>query len=373
MRPYDRPLEAGESGVASVLGVEVPELRTLEDDILSDFAVDHPYGVGWWAPHPGSSRRILISDQLYSCVHSAGDILLEAGVHWLELLDQLESENHRLADVVKLVGGEPQMKLPPRATPYDEIGTELIRLHVIGVVRALAGALDCLAGVIIGVAGLPTSILRADFAGVRSTFAKQTKLAANEEGRAIQQQLGARLEVLISAAGPAGWLDWSLGFRNMLVHRGRRRDVGVMVLRPPVLVGPDGTPILRADFVLHLPRDPVRSEVEVLLDASNPAVLEEPAQATLGGLIGSTRRLLDAMAIELRAVWKWRRENANKIPQPKEQWPGGVNMNTQEFLGYRPGIAPFKPEQMTTSEADIRRLRASALDDAARHQWKQFD
>jgi len=47
----------------------------------------HVFSVGWWAPAPGTSRRILISDHLYNCVHSVEPNLIEARLHLLEAMD----------------------------------------------------------------------------------------------------------------------------------------------------------------------------------------------------------------------------------------------------------------------------------------------
>ena len=48
---------------ADVVGVVLPSVRELHQEVFSDLD-DSRYGIGWWAPHPGTSRRILISDQL---------------------------------------------------------------------------------------------------------------------------------------------------------------------------------------------------------------------------------------------------------------------------------------------------------------------
>ena len=48
-------------------------------------------------------------------------------------------------------------------------------LHVAGVIRALASALDCLAGAIVGVVGLPAKILKADFKAVRRMLRGRTE------------------------------------------------------------------------------------------------------------------------------------------------------------------------------------------------------
>jgi len=193
---------------------------------FADLVEQPPYGVGWWAPHPGAKRRILISDQLYACTASVADNMVEAGLHWLEFLDQAEHEDSRYADVIKIRGGK-IIADPPRCdSPLDELGATLVRMHVVGVVRALSGALDCLAGAVIGVSALPQDILRADFKKVQSGLQKMRDSPPPTLGRQRQDEFGKCLDDHVAPAGPKGWLDWMLAFRNMLVHRGRRVELG---------------------------------------------------------------------------------------------------------------------------------------------------
>ena len=105
-----------------------------------------------------------------------------------------------------------------------------------------------------------------------------------------QVSFAQKFEALIAMTGPAGWLDWTLQFRNMLVHRGRRIEIGQFVPRTPVLYGADGQPVPRVRVVTHLARDPSRSDVEVFLDADQPSppVLTEDAEQTLRGIFAST-------------------------------------------------------------------------------------
>ena len=92
----------------------------------------------------------------------------------------------------------------------------MVRWHVAGVVRALTGALDCMAGAIIGFLALPKPILKADFGVVRS-FLKKIVATASTDGERLQASFGVKFE-------------------------------GPRVLR-----------------VTHLPRDPGRSDVEMFL------------------------------------------------------------------------------------------------------------
>jgi hypothetical protein len=48
----------------------------------------------------------------------------------------------------------------------------MTQLHRVGFFRAIAGALDCIGAAVVGVAALPTSILRADLAKARAELSK---------------------------------------------------------------------------------------------------------------------------------------------------------------------------------------------------------
>jgi hypothetical protein len=353
------------------LGVDLPSWMQLERAIFNDLTEQPPHGIGWWAPYPGTSRRILISDQLYACAVSVSDNMVEAGLHWLEFLDYADRESDRLADAVKIQNGRPTMVAPRPHSPWEELGNQLQRMHIVGVVRALSGALDCLAGTIIGVIALPTSILRADLNSVRKLLS-QIKDASTDGGR-VQKQFGATFEDLIKSVGPVGWLDWTLTFRHMLVHRGRRIEFGQFVPRTPVLYGAGGEPIPRVRRVTHLPRDPGRSDVEVLLDPLQTSLLTEDAAQTLGGVLVSTKRLIEMSANRVMEVWTWRRTNPGSLPQPVEQWAEGRATGSIGFSGYAPGMFEISPDQMMMHPDLARRLRSAALDDASRPQWASFD
>jgi hypothetical protein len=105
-QPYGGDPNLPTPGPAAALGVATPTWSQLETTLLGDLSTELPYGIAWWAPHPGTSRRILISDQLYACAHSTGDNLIEAGLHWLEFLDFADRESDRLAYAVKFENGE---------------------------------------------------------------------------------------------------------------------------------------------------------------------------------------------------------------------------------------------------------------------------
>ncbi len=370
--PYDGVPDAPPPGPASALGADLPSWRQLAEMILQDLSTEPPYGVAWWTPHPGISRRILIADQLYACTESVCTNMIESAIHWLEFLDSSDRVSDRYANAIVMQDGKPTIKFPQPQSPLDEISLYTMRLHYVGCVRALAGALDCVAGAIIGVLALRSSILRADFGQVRRLLQGRAKATATEGDR-IQAGFATQLERLISSVGPGGWLEWALEFRNMLVHRGRRIEIGQPVPRIPRLFGPNSMPLLRARAVTHLPRDPGLSDVEVFLEPSVTPILTEDAEQTLKGLLISTKSLIESLAQELTQAWNWRRAHPDSLPQPKEQWPHGVSARSTGFPGYAPGSFPYSPDMFFGHPIIRKRLLAAALDDASRTQWKTFD
>jgi hypothetical protein len=362
----------GEQGdPAHALGVHSAALDALNSEILADFVLEPPYGIGWWAPNPGTSRRILISHQLYACVQSVGTNLTEAAIHWLEFQDYSERESDFLADAVRIRGGEVEVRARARVSPWEDILLEMVDLHLVGTVRALAGALDCLAGVVVVVVALETSMLKADFGSVRKTLREIRE--SDDMGQLAQREFGTTLEGLIERAGPRDWLQWLLFCRNMLVHRGRRLAMSQFLPREPVLLGPDGRPRLRTRIVRQLPRAPEISHVESFRHPDIDPVLTEGADVTLGGLLASTRSLIDTTSARLLEFWRWRKDNPAILAQPVRQWRDGVAAASEAFRGYAPGSVQYNPAMLMSHPVIGRRLRAAALDDAVRHEWEAFD
>src|SRR5947209_11333146 len=150
-QPYPEDVDPPDSAAAAALGMELPNVTALGTDILADFTEQPPYGIGWWAPAPGTSRRILIADQPYCCVTSVAGNMTEAALHRIEYLDACDRDSGRFVDAVQMENGRPTMSAPRSRFPLDQLAPELIRIHYAGIIRALASALDCLAGAVIGV------------------------------------------------------------------------------------------------------------------------------------------------------------------------------------------------------------------------------
>lgn len=141
------------------LGVACPQSQELCREILADLD-PKAFGIGWWAPHPGTARRILISDCLYQALSSVTSNLVEAKLHLLELRDWYDRQNQVMADaiVVDYSTDSPRVRHPRPASAIDQLPGYMSTLHVVGCLRALNSVLDCLAAAVVGVAAFPLNI-----------------------------------------------------------------------------------------------------------------------------------------------------------------------------------------------------------------------
>lgn len=176
----------------------------------------------------------------------------------------------------------------------------------------------------------------------------------------------------MTEGGPGGWLEWAIDFRNMLVHRGRRAEAWQIIPRESPILDSRGRPILRAETIQHLPEDPARSEVEVLLGGKE-LVLAENAQATLEGILASATHVVASICGDLVSLWRQRRTDPDLLRQPPSQWKKGASARSTGFAGYRPGSTPYDPGLLMASPLFARRLLGAALDDAHRDLWEGFD
>lgn len=370
-QPYSGNDERPERRLAQALGVNLPAVAALHDAIAGDLD-EHIYGIGWWAPYPGTSRRILISDYLVQCVQSIEKNFIEARLHFLDGVDAWDREQDFLADAVqRSERGRPRLNLPRRQRATDDLPHAMANLHAAGLFRAVNAALDCLGTAIVGVLALPVRILFADLDHAQAALEGAREEAS--DGEALQVRFRERFRTLVEGAGPPEWLRWTIRFRNTLVHRARRLQF-TQLRSTSTLYGADGAPIVRLEAVPHLPRDPELSDVEAMLSrASGALVLEEHAETTLGGILGSAVKLVEGGAAELLTCWAIRRASPDLLRQPPEQWPNGAAPPSTQFPGYAARSFPVNPGMLIAGPDAETRLKAAALSDDRRGQWNSFD
>lgn len=367
-RPYVHRVEGAEGpAFRAALGIEIPATLQLRDGIFNDLD-EEAFGVGWWRPGPDHARRILISDYLVSCAFAVETNLMEARLHLLEAMGFADQHNRAMADAVIVQGGRVRVEAPEPTCAADELPLNLMALHVGGLFRAVGSVLDCLGGLIVGVMALPSRIYRADLDAARRTLERELR-RGNDPGN-LRSMFQTRLNDSVTSAGPSGWLEWANGYRNMLVHRGRRLNLHMLLPRTPTLLRPDGTPIVRAQVVHLLTRDPERSDVETLINSLGDT-LTEPAEVTLRELLRTLVWFTEAVTKELLVAWQTRRANPALVPQPQEEWPE-VPRPPGAFKGYEPGRMGVVPTAAMTGPAAIRRLKAASMAGDAKANWRLF-
>ncbi len=386
LRPYpdddgvhDDPTQ---DGFAKACEATLPKIQGLQDRIGDDRDASVG-GIGWWAPGPGSKRRILISDCLFQATGSVKRNLVEARLHQLAGREAAQQVSDFYADTVKIIDGQVRPDMRARTRAADELPTHMLHLHEAGFFRAIGSTLDCLGGAIIGVGALPLPILKADLGRVANWLEREIE-------REEPHPLAGRLHETLTgaeAAGPTGWLAWASDYRNMLVHRARRMGTSQFVgrnrdRRP--LINLDGDPIIRVDVVDQLAQDPGRSDLETFLGQGwAPAkrangdpiapVLEEPAATTIEGIFRSTVDYVEAIADDLIDIWVLRREQPDLVEQPRKQWPDVPSGPPTNFDGYKRGELRYAPEMLISNLALHTQLSSALMLGDFASRWDELD
>jgi hypothetical protein len=366
-QPYP-PNDTAESRFPKALGVHVQHALTLETALLDDLD-PVAFGIGWWSTYSalGDKRRILVGDYLITSVASIPTNLVEADLHLRELLEAWDQQNAQMADAIAVVlaTGRPRIRHPRETCAADRLADAMSTLHVAGFFRAINSALDCLGAAIIGVAGLNLPIVTSDFDKAKTNLVSKAKLAGDP-----RQALNVRLDDLIAQAGPPGWLTWTTKFRHMLLHRARRLQDGELVQRKPVLHGPTGTVVPRADVVPHLPSEPARSDIDAFRDTALERYLGEHSSETVHGVLKSTVFVIDGATEALGTLWAQRKANPQLFEQPAAQWLRTDIPDPVGFMGYAPRASTAT--LAAANESLIRRLTCAALGDDDRQKWATF-
>lgn len=378
-QPYNNASAgASRDNFADAIGITLPNTRILLREVFSDLNTT-TFGISWWNSYAalGTKRRIAISDHTYLCIRALEENLVEAKLHLMEAKGAWKARNDFVADAVAIgANGEPSVKVPPRNSALDDMHDQLDDIHVAGFLRAIGSTLDCLGATIAAVLAVPVGLLKSD---LDKALKKLESLPSpTNEGQKIQVEFREFFKSLLTQVGPEGWLKWTLDFRNMYVHRGRRLHMSS--LSPKAIQGKSGPlrdlkgkVILRTTTTKQLPQDPGLSEVEALLDSSRAPVLEEGEDSTLLGILESTVQLIDKTSAQLLQVWQMRRRSPALLEQPRAQWSEFPSGAVTTFKGYRPGSAPYSPTRLVTGLDMVKRMQAAALTNEDRKKWDQFD
>jgi hypothetical protein len=355
---------------ADAVGLGLRHLRELRAEVDADLD-EASHGVRWWAGL-ALKPRVLIGDYLLDCLRSIEVNLIEGQLHYWELLDWSDREEAFIGTSVVVPGATPPVRLPPRTAPIDDLHGYMISMHTAGIARSLGSALDCLAAVIVGVLPLKRPIVKASFTRDLHTDLERLPNHPNAQtaGQRIQADFRDAYLDELRAAGPEHWHEWVIGFRNMLVHRGRRTDVSALVVR-------SSTPP-RAGAEHVLPSEPELSQVEAwarwgdLIGCGQGSLFfQERAQETLRRAQGAVARLAARACEHLLSVWRARRASPSVLPQPCEQWAKVPFIAPSGFDGFLPISFPLAPDAMIGNPDLQRRMRVAALDTASSGEWRR--
>lgn len=336
------------------LGIALPRWRALSASVRADLDRGAK-GVKWWTGLEESQRQ-QISHQLAESLATVPGLLARARVHLLEVAHAAELLNAAPHCVVVQEGGtgEPRQVPLRYESAAEHLPSELEQLHIGGVVHALFSALDVVGAVIIGVAGLPRSILKADF-GVAMSALENPKNALpgqRETWLQLHQEISAAL------ATPADWHLWLGDLRNMVAHRAKIPTLHLVL--PNGRAALSGGDIVRfVNIETRLPRQPARAFLQSLTANPHEVYLDEPAVVTLTGVVDSTVRLVELVSDALAKLWERRRARDLQFDQPPEQWPKPEPAPARSFPGFAPGPPLTGDLQWTTSSGSF-----SAMDGA---------
>jgi hypothetical protein len=333
--------------LAGQLGLNLESEVRLGDEIFADLDTA-TYGIGWWKSYPGLDRqaRIFLSDYLVACARAIPDNLVEARIELLELDHAAEDYRRWMS---RGMNGRGRLAIEPPQSPNEELSNQRVRTHLAGALRAWGSALDCVGGCIIGAAGLPADLVKADLRLARDTLAKHSP------GNQVLQDLQAGLEKAEADAGPAGWRNWLLGMRHTIVHRGRRTTSWSGTVEP------NGD----LSFNLLLPVAPDRTEIDAITLCGGviAATFQAPAAEMLSEMGKTVDNYVSAASGILADLWCARRGNPALLDQDAKQWkkPNALII-PPEFRGF-PHLTP--PETLVTSynvsPEDERRMRSAAV------------
>jgi hypothetical protein len=337
-----------------------PALEELAAQVLGDLDPQQ-LGLPWLCPD--LATRILLSDYLVDALATARQALREAEL----ALDQFtaavtEAERRTRRQLRKTSGADP---VPPPSTARE---LELIRRDssITNFFRAAGSVMDNMAAATAVIGGIDIEVVE------RLTWPKLEgeMRAANQRGSLSPEQstLLAANEASVTVAGPDGWLPWTLAMRNMLVHRPRRLWLVHLRTRRDARGR-----IIGARLELLLPLDPASTDVEGMRGHNDieSAVILEPAENAMFGVLSSLTDTTKNMSINLSALYSNRAADPLLIIQPISQWRTNLipPVKTPFFRGYNPGATPLDVTSLLTGPDMQTRLAASAVFDSRNTDW----
>ncbi|MBS2993620.1 hypothetical protein AC1659_30530 [Rhodococcus erythropolis] len=332
MPTYDRPVFRSKLVAKALAG----EIRQDLDDTVG--------GISWWANYQlGRDTLSELSHYAVSAAQSVATNLDEAALHYFQYQERIRAEDIFLTR--KLTEGRGQLTKLNERQEIDRRREAEIGAHRTAFFRSIGSTLDTLAGVTIVVSALSLNVLRADFgmlctSDTSDTYPRLTGPAGGKlrkalatdtsDGAHAQETLLRGIRAAVVAAGPPGWVQWTLETRNSFVHRSQW--LKMTMHDRPHRTAP-------TNWIRPLPRTPAQSEGAALraADTLTDTYLTEDALASMHGVLESVDAVIKAVIEQCSHLWTRRRANPHLLEQPGSQWTAPTT--AASFDGYRPGSA----------------------------------
>lgn len=296
-------------------------------------------GFSWWHGYGlDLDMHTEITGWLVGLVSAVDTNLRVAAAHLTDYRETRHADDRWILERAR-DGGVPNL----HRSDHEARREARMNAHRAGILRAAGSILDTLAGVVVGIGGLDTSLPKADL-GKLQPFSSGVDYPGTQVRGNLHlphdvlrpgDRRGEYLRAVRSSllhAGPAGWLDWTLWSRHALVHRAARIEML----------------FLETDITLRrpLPRQPDHSQVHGIRTTSNPTelLLEEDALVTLTGVVESINATVVGVVLACREMWLYRRRHPSALPQPSAQWPIKP-LRTTPFAGYNPQPRKAAPNE----------------------------
>jgi hypothetical protein len=339
----------------------VQSILVFSNVLVNDLEEDGEGFAGWQHNFSNLEAAREVADYIVGSAQAVGSNLQALAVHLQDYKDLRYSQDIAMTMMRSKTGG--MFPKPPDAHFNEK------ELRLDAVERAffvtVGSVMDCLTATLIGLAGLKLDIHRAD-SGVLLPVAGATDYPSKKEheklfrslapagaGRDEQVKAIRAIATSLAQSGPDQWLDWTLGMRNMVVHREHRGELIIADQQKD-----------RSYDIWRLPAsNPNLSNLQGFRaggDALQNYYLHEDLLKTMEGIAGSANATVAASAQSLQNLWDLRKSAPSLIAQPIEQWPG--NRRAIAFAGYNPGSPGLsKQSGLTLNPADWKRLRAGGL------------
>lgn len=332
-------------------------LTALAQQVATDMAAGE--GVAWWDLDP--ARSILIGDYLIGLMESVEANLTQASMHLARTKELWTADSFATKAGMQSASVTGQGIFAP---PTDKQANHRVEAngHAAGFFRAAGSALDNIAGIVVGVAGLRTSIVRAAWTDLQLGKDLPVGSAPEGPGQDLQVEIVGAVRAAITT-GPNGWSDWTMALRNTLVHRASRLAMFMSDPRQP-----DG-------FLRPLPRHPFQTQCESMArtDRLGQDVVPEHGTDTMATILSCLIDVVSATAITCVSVWDTRRESPSLILQPSHQWPRLAQGRESTFGGAHPVSLPWiKDGAMAMNPTTATRIKAARLLDEDRAPWKDW-